>query len=107
MTPLIDRIEDLSRAIHDAIYDDASMSMCGRAYDLQGVSWFWWAWVRVCDLIVLVLWFTPDHCRRSWLWHCEAHWPGSLDQPRPGLQPAPQPVGIPCGHHTGVYSAAP
>jgi hypothetical protein len=65
---MLDRLLDLSRAIHDLFFDDASMSLCARAYDRQDVSLFWRAWVRV---------FGPSHCRRSWLWHCERHWPGA------------------------------
>jgi hypothetical protein len=67
MTPLLDRASNLSRILHDALYADASMSLCARAWDRQDVSRFWRAWVRV---------FGAEHCRRSWLWHCEAHWPG-------------------------------
>ena len=61
------RILDLSRLLHDTLFDDASMSLCARAYDRQDVSRFWWCWVRV---------FGQAHCRRSWLWHCERHWMG-------------------------------
>ena len=61
------RADDLSRALHDWLFDDASMSLCARAYDRQNVSRFWAAWVRV---------FGPEHCRRSWIWHCERHWMG-------------------------------
>ena len=61
------RILDLSRLLHDTLFDDASMSLCARAYDRQDVSRFWWCWVRV---------FGQAHCRRSWIWHCERHWMG-------------------------------
>ena len=40
MTPLLDRASNLSRILHDALYRDASMSLCARAYDRQDVSWF-------------------------------------------------------------------
>jgi hypothetical protein len=57
---------NLSRVLHDALYRDASMSLCARAWDRREVSRFWRAW---CAL------FGADHCRKSWLWHCHAHWP--------------------------------
>ena len=57
---------NLSRVLHVALYRDASMSLCARAYDRRDVSRFWRLWCAV---------FGESHCRESWLYHCEQHWP--------------------------------
>lgn len=50
-------IKDLSRIVHDLIFDDASQSLCARAYEKQGQSKFWRLWVRC---------FGETHCKRSY-----------------------------------------
>jgi hypothetical protein len=64
-------LDNLSRVIHDLIYDDATMSLCARAYDKQDVSTFWWLWVKVFDFVWYICGQGSDHCRASWLYHCE------------------------------------
>lgn len=56
---------NLSRALHDLFYHDASLSLCARAWDMREVSRFWAAWVRV---------FGPRHCEAAWLYHCYENW---------------------------------
>ena len=60
MRAIADRVSDLSRVIHDAIWSDASQSLCARAWERREASSFWAVWVRV---------FGAAHCENSWRWH--------------------------------------
>lgn len=57
---VVDRVLDLSRLIHDAIYRDASQSLCARAWARRDTSLFWSLWVIT---------FGPRHCEASWRWY--------------------------------------
>lgn len=50
------RILNLSRILHDLLFEDASQSLCSRAWQQRETSTFWRAWVFV---------FGRRHCRRS------------------------------------------
>jgi hypothetical protein len=49
----------ISAWLHWLIYNDASMSICGRAWERRHDP-FWAMWVKV---------FGKRHCRESWWWH--------------------------------------
>lgn len=55
---------NLSRVLHDAIYSDASQSLCARAWEYRETSHFWAAWVAV---------FGRRHCRKSWEYYRRLH----------------------------------
>lgn len=56
---VLEWVSGLSRVIHDALYDDASQSLCARAWARRDASGFWALWVRI---------FGERHCRESWRW---------------------------------------
>ncbi|UUV43246.1 hypothetical protein RCCWILLIS_74 [Rhodobacter phage RcCWillis] len=56
----MDSVSNISRLIHNHIWDDVDESLCSHAWRLRNVSRFWLIWVFV---------FGHAHCRTSFQWH--------------------------------------
>lgn len=57
---MINRVQNLSRVVHDLFYRDTSQSLCSRAWEKRRTSRFWAMWVET---------FGPKHCESSWRWY--------------------------------------